>query len=85
MVDDLRISAEEKKKLLAVKQREADEALKKITEAMAKAAERRQEVELLQKNLEKENVKINTRKSQVESELADIQPAVEEARKVSFI
>ena len=81
----MRISAEEKKKLLAVKQREADEALKKITEAMAKAAERRQEVELLQKNLEKENVKINTRKSQVESELADIQPAVEEARKVSFI
>ena len=49
---------------------------------MAKAADRRQEVEHLQKNLEKENVKINQRKSQVESQLADIQPAVEEARKV---
>ena len=67
---------------MAVKQKEADEALKKITEAMAKAADRRQEVEHLQKNLEKENVKINQRKSQVESQLADIQPAVEEARKV---
>ncbi|OMJ92391.1 hypothetical protein SteCoe_4833 [Stentor coeruleus] len=81
LVDDLRISAEGKKKLLAVKQKEADEALKKITEAMAKAAERRQEVETLQKNLEKENTKINQRKSQVESELDEIQPAVEEARK----
>lgn len=81
LVNELKISAEGKKKLLAVKQKEADEALKRITEAMAKAAERRQEVELLQKNLEKENVKINSRKSQVESELADIQPAVEEARK----
>ena len=49
---------------------------------MSKAADRRQEVESLQKNLEKENVKINQRKSQVESELAEIQPAVEEARKV---
>lgn len=67
---------------MAVKQKEADEALKKITEAMAKAADRRQEVEHLQKNLEKENVKINQRKSQVENQLADIQPAVEEARKV---
>ena len=81
LVDDLRVDAEGKKKLLAVKQKEADDALKKITEAMTKAAERRQEVETLQKNLEKENVKINQRKTQVESELAEIQPAVEEARR----
>ena len=51
---------------------------------MSKAADRRQEVESLQKQLEKENVKINQRKSQVESELADIQPAVEEARNVKL-
>lgn len=36
LVDDLRICAEDKKKLSAVKQKEADEALKKITELWQK-------------------------------------------------
>ena len=81
LVGSLSKKAEQQQKLLAEKQREADEALKQITAAMEKAAERKQEVEQLQRQLQEENHKINARKSEVEIELADIQPMIEAAKK----
>lgn len=51
LVDKLTKEAEEKKILLNKKQKEADHALKEITNAMQKAAERKQETEVLQSNL----------------------------------
>ena len=80
-VQELKKTAEKQKQLLAHKQKEADEALKQITKAMEKAAERRQEMESLQNKLQEDNVKINKRKSEVEVELSDIQPMVDEAQK----
>lgn len=81
LVDSLSRKAAEQQKLLAIKQKEADDALRMITEAMNQAAERKQEVESLQRNLTEENVIINRRKDEVERELADIQPLVDSAQK----
>jgi dynein heavy chain 2 len=81
LVDSLSKKAHEQQKLLALKQKEADEALKQISEAMSQAAERRQEVETLQVSLTEENVIINKRKDEVERELADIQPLVDSAQR----
>lgn len=81
LVDQLSRDAQEDKKALAIKQKEADEALKKITQAMEKAAERKQETELLQRNLQEEEAKIKVTKTSIEAELKDIGPLVEEAKK----
>ena len=81
LVDKLSHEAQEDKKALAVKQKEADEALKNITSAMEKAAERKQETEQLQRNLQEEEAKIKVTKTSIEAELKDIGPLVEEAKK----
>jgi len=81
LVDSLSKKAHDQQKLLAIKQKEADDALRMITDAMNQAAERKQEVESLQRNLTDENVIINKRKDEVERELAEIQPIVESAQK----
>lgn len=81
LVNDLKIKAEHQKKLLAIKQKEADQALEQITKAMARAAESKQEQETLAKQLQTENTNINKRKSQVEIEMTAIQPLLEEAQR----
>ena len=64
-----------------IKQSEADLALKEISTAMERAAERKQETEVLQKNLQEEEMKINQAKQKIQVELEDIQPLVNQARK----
>ena len=81
LVDKLTRELGVDKQALAQKQKEADEALKSITLAMEKAAERKQETETLQQNLQSEEGKIKIAKTNIESELKDIAPLVEEARK----
>ena len=79
MVDVLSKDAGEKKELVTAKQIEADEALEMITESMAIASERRLETQALQKTLGAQEEKLTVRKSQIEDELKDIQPILDEA------
>jgi len=79
-VDELSRQAEQSKIQLAEKQKQADEALKKITESMKIASERRTEVETLQGKLSVEEKKLKTRRSQVDQELSEIQPILDQAK-----
>ena len=79
-VDRLTSDAHVKKKELAIKQAEADQALKEITKSMQEAAERKQETETLQKSLESESKVMQVSKVEIDRELKDIQPLVEEAK-----
>ena len=79
-VDKLTGEAQEKKKELAVKQAEADQALKEITKSMQQAAERKQETETLSKGLEEESKIIQTHKVKIDEELREIQPMIDQAK-----
>ena len=84
-VDKLTGEAQEKKKELAIKQAEADQALKEITKSMAQVAERKQETEALQKGLEDESKVIQGHKGRIDVELRDVQPLLEQAKQVDFL
>lgn len=79
-VDELTQEATQKKALVTQKQGEADNALERITESMAKASDRRVEVEQLQRELGGEEQKLQGRREAIQAELADIQPILDQAR-----
>jgi len=79
-VDVLSRDASTKAQAVARKQQEADQALETITEKMAKASERRVEVEALTKTLGEEEMKLNQRQMKIQNELKEIQPMLEQAR-----
>jgi dynein heavy chain 2 len=79
-VDKLSIEANEKAKLLTVKQAEANKAMERIQVSMEKKAERKQEVESLQAHTKEAEVNVIQRKQMVEQELGGIQPEVDAAR-----
>ncbi|KAJ9505746.1 hypothetical protein QJQ45_029247, partial [Haematococcus lacustris] len=80
-VDGLNRTAQEQRKVLKVKQAEADEALVRIQASMMQAADRRQEVERLKKKQAVEEVEMQNRRGGVENELAEVQPLIDQARK----
>ncbi|GFH23299.1 uncharacterized protein HaLaN_20893 [Haematococcus lacustris] len=80
-VDGLNRTAQEQRKVLKVKQAEADEALVRIQASMMQAADRRQEVERLKKKQAVEEVEMQNRRGGVEIELAEVQPLIDQARK----
>lgn len=80
-VDRLTKEAKEKKALLAVKQKEADDALVRITTAMQSASESKVQAQKLKEFLSKEEGKIKGNKDEVEEQLSSVQPLIEAAKK----
>ncbi|UJR10563.1 hypothetical protein I4U23_014763 [Adineta vaga] len=80
VVDDLKRNAEVKQKALAVKQHEADEALKQITKSMADAGTQKMEMEQLKGKVNEETSYIERQKREIDDELAETQPLVDQAK-----
>mmetsp|Transcript_33539 Transcript_33539/g.74227 ORF Transcript_33539/g.74227 Transcript_33539/m.74227 type:complete len:2007 (+) Transcript_33539:3-6023(+) len=80
-VDTLNKNADKQRKLLQVKQAEAEEALQRIQASMMQAADRRKEVEVLKKRQAVEEEELKQRRGGVEAELAGVQPLIDQARK----
>ncbi|CAM4781010.1 unnamed protein product [Rotaria magnacalcarata] len=80
VVDDLKRNAEVKRKELAVKQQEADDALKQITKSMADAGTQKNEMEQLKVKVNEETAYIERQKREIDDELAETQPLVEQAK-----
>jgi dynein heavy chain 2 len=79
-VDKLSNDARIQQKELALKQSQADAALKQITDSMVEAAEQKKEMESLQETLREEEIKIVARKQAVELELAEVEPVIRAAK-----
>eukprot|EP00051_Salpingoeca_urceolata_P021875 m.349048 g.349048 ORF g.349048 m.349048 type:complete len:4259 (-) comp19881_c0_seq4:199-12975(-) len=81
LVDDLKRKAHEQGKLLAEKQKEADQALHEIQASMVKASTQKAEVETIKTQLGQEELKLAQRTKAIETELSDVQPLVDAAKK----
>eukprot|EP00753_Platysulcus_tardus_P014516 PLAT4386.4.p1 GENE.PLAT4386.4~~PLAT4386.4.p1 ORF type:complete len:4448 (-),score=2754.09 PLAT4386.4:79-13422(-) len=79
-VDELSSNAREKSKELNVKNAAADEAMDRITEALARAKSRRVEVEELREVSTKRERDTMEKKQVIEDELAGIKPVLEQAQ-----
>ncbi|CAD2214773.1 hypothetical protein AGDE_00719 [Angomonas deanei] len=79
-VDTIASDVGQKKELLEVKQKEADEALKEIQAKMEEASEQRRGIHKVQKELDKEQQAIKERKVVIEGRLSGIQPVLDSAR-----
>ncbi|KAI8824969.1 dynein heavy chain and region D6 of dynein motor-domain-containing protein [Fimicolochytrium jonesii] len=75
-VDKLSADAKKRGEELAEKQREADVALKQITDSMVNASEQKKEMEQLTIKLKEEEEKMVKRKAAIEQELAEVEPLV---------
>jgi len=80
-VDELTTNAIAKRKVLAEKQQLADEAMTNITEALEGATERREAVEELTKQIAEKTEVLTVQKGEIENELAEVQPLLDEAAK----
>jgi dynein heavy chain 2, cytosolic len=80
LVDELSRKAHEQQGLLKVKQMEASKAMTLITKSLEEKAERKQEIEQLQKKCSEDEQFISERKVVVEEELSGVQPEVEAAK-----
>lgn len=80
-VDELQKKAGSQKVLLKKAQDEVNVTLQKITKSMEQKAQSKQEVEALQAKCSEDEKMIKERKSRVESELSEIQPQVDLAKK----
>ncbi|KAG5468467.1 hypothetical protein LSCM1_02447 [Leishmania martiniquensis] len=78
-VDKIATDVTEKKKLLEVKQQEADDALKEIQKRMEEAGSQKRSIHKVQKELDKEQSAIQERKSVIEGRLSGIQPVLDAA------
>jgi dynein heavy chain 2 len=81
MVEQLKEDAVGKSKMLEEKNKLAQDALERITKAMEKSAQRRQEVEQLEESTRVEQEKNESEKVGIEKELAEIQPILDAAKK----
>lgn len=79
-VDRLSAEASQQSIELADKQKEADQALKRITESMMKASDQKKEMEILSVQLSEEEDKMMVRKAAIERELADVEPIIRMAK-----
>ncbi|KAJ3130163.1 Cytoplasmic dynein 2 heavy chain 1 [Nowakowskiella sp. JEL0407] len=75
-VDALKQSADIKRVELDEKQRQADLALKQITESMMKAEGQKKEMEKLSRDLNEEEKKLELSKNKIEKELSEVEPIV---------
>lgn len=80
VVAKLKESADEQKKKLAEKQAKANSALDMITTTMENANVHKEKMENLKQQTEKENELLMKRKEEIEIELAEVEPLVQEAR-----
>lgn len=80
VVANLKESANEQKKILAEKQEKANSALDMITVTMENANVHKEKMENLKEQTEKENELLIKRKKEIEVELAEVEPLVQEAR-----
>lgn len=81
VVHKLKAEAAVQEKELAEKQAEANEALQMITDTMKNANTQKGEMENLKSKTLEEEKSLNVRKKEIEVEMAEIQPLVEEAKK----
>ncbi|KAL2914266.1 hypothetical protein HK105_206212 [Polyrhizophydium stewartii] len=79
-VDRLSSDAKRQQAELTEKQRQADAALKQITESMVQASEQKKEMEALTASLKEEEAKMLVRKQAVEKELAEVEPVIRSAK-----
>lgn len=80
-VDELTTNAIAKRKVLAEKQKMADQAMTEITEALEGATERRATVEELTEQIAEKTEILTVQKADIEQELAEVKPLLEEAAK----
>ncbi|XP_028968661.1 cytoplasmic dynein 2 heavy chain 1 [Galendromus occidentalis] len=79
-VDELRANAKVQGELLVKKRAEADEALKAITDSVSRTTEQRSEMQTLQKRMVQENKKQEQRKKEIDAELSEIEPLINQAK-----
>jgi dynein heavy chain 2 len=80
VVNDLRTNAVTQEKDLRVAQAAADKAMDEISKALAGASDRRQEVGDIKRTVDDNESKTQERKREIEGELAEVQPLLEEAK-----
>uniref|UniRef100_A0A6P7FU93 Cytoplasmic dynein 2 heavy chain 1 n=1 Tax=Diabrotica virgifera virgifera TaxID=50390 RepID=A0A6P7FU93_DIAVI len=80
LVKELKQDAIEKQEKLAEKQSKANSALDMISNTMKNANVHKEEMEVLKGKTEEENVQLERRKKDIEAELAEVEPLMEEAR-----
>lgn len=78
-VDQIATDVVEKRKLMEVKQKEADDALQEIKTNMEAASDQKKNIQKIRKDLEKEQKAIEERKSVIEERLSGIQPTLDAA------
>lgn len=81
VVNELEKKAKVQREKLAQKQAEADRALDEITRSMHGAGEQKIEMEDLKVKIEAENKILAKRKAEIEEELKEVQPIVDEAKR----
>lgn len=81
VVNELEKKAKVQREKLAQKQAEADRALNEITRSMQGAGEQKIEMEDLKVKIEAENKILAKRKAEIEEELKEVQPIVDEAKR----
>ncbi|KAJ3140439.1 Cytoplasmic dynein 2 heavy chain 1 [Physocladia obscura] len=79
-VDALSADAKKQEIDLAKKQKEADVALKEITDSILRASDQKTEMEMLSNQLKEEESKLMQRKDGIERELADVEPILRQAQ-----
>ncbi|KAI9332693.1 dynein heavy chain and region D6 of dynein motor-domain-containing protein [Obelidium mucronatum] len=79
-VDNLSADAKKQEIELAKKQKEADMALKEITDSILRASDQKTEMETLSAQLKEEEVKLVRRKEGIEKELAEVEPILRQAQ-----
>ncbi|KAJ3307863.1 Cytoplasmic dynein 2 heavy chain 1, partial [Blyttiomyces sp. JEL0837] len=79
-VDTLSEDAKKQGIQLAEKQKQADIALRQITDSIAKASDQKKEMEVLSSQLREEEEKTVQRKHAIEAELAEVEPIVRAAK-----
>ncbi|KAK7078013.1 hypothetical protein SK128_012525 [Halocaridina rubra] len=80
VVSELKSEAAKKEKILNEKQGEANKALQLITDTMKNANDQKTQMETLKDQTLQENQKIAERKKNIDAELAEIEPLVQEAK-----
>ena len=80
VVNDLRTNAQQQQKDLAVAQTAADRAMEEISKAMSSSMDRRNEVIDVKKTVAENEEVTHKRKAEIEGELSEIQPVLDEAK-----
>jgi dynein heavy chain 2 len=80
IVNDLRTNAHKQQKELAIAQTAADRAMEEISKALSSATERKIEVAEVQKTVAANEITTKERKIEIEGELEEIQPILEDAK-----